>query len=71
MANMLDYLDWRGEFGFDLSPWNEVDALMMAALCYLDFAGLDDPRGWTVAEADSLIFLIFLLPAAGNRRRQF
>ena len=57
MANMLDYLDWRGEFGFDLSPWNEVDALMMAALCYLDFAGLDDPRGWTVAEADRLDLL--------------
>ena len=29
MANLMDYLVWRGEFGFDPAPWNEVDALRL------------------------------------------
>lgn len=57
MANLMDYLVWRGEFGMDLAPWNEVDALMMSNLCYLNFHGIDDPRGWTVAEAKRLDLL--------------
>lgn len=51
MANLMDYLVWRGEFDFSQTPWNEVDALMMANLCYLNFHGIDDERGWTLAEA--------------------
>ena len=51
MANMVDYLGWRGELSFDASPWNEVDALLMANLCYLNFQQIQDPYGCTVAEA--------------------
>ena len=54
MANLMDYMVWRGEFGLDLSPWNEVDALMMSNLCYLNFHGMEDRRGWTLAEAKRL-----------------
>ncbi|MBQ8072518.1 MAG: DUF2974 domain-containing protein [Clostridia bacterium] len=54
MANLMDYMVWRGDFGFDLAPWNDVDALMMSNLCYLNFHGLDDERGWSVAEAKRL-----------------
>ena len=54
MANIMDYMVWRGDFGFDVSPWNEIDALMMANLCYLNFHGTDDERGWTLAEAKRL-----------------
>jgi len=57
LANVMDYMAWRGEFGFDLSPWNEVDALMMSNLCYLNFHGIDDERGWTIAEARRLDLL--------------
>lgn len=57
MANMVDYLVWRGEFGVDLSPWNEVDALLFATLCYLGFHGTDDARGWTIEEAKRLDLL--------------
>ena len=32
MANIVDYLAWRGEFGLEISPWNEVDALLFATL---------------------------------------
>ena len=28
MANLMDYMAWRGEFGFDKAPWNDVDALI-------------------------------------------
>ena len=72
MANLMDYLVWRGEFGFDLTPWNEVDALMMANLCYLNFHGIDDPRGWTVAEAKRLE-LVRESPVAAfeGRKNQF
>ena len=51
MANMVDYLVWRGEFGFQAAPWNEVDALMMANLCYLDFRDIQNERGRTLEEA--------------------
>jgi len=54
MANLMDYYAWRGDLGFEESPWNPVDALSMANLCYLNFRGLDVQRGWTVAEARSM-----------------
>ena len=27
MANILDYLEWRGDLTLEVSPFNEVDAL--------------------------------------------
>ena len=57
MANLMDYLVWRGDFGFDPAPWNEADALLMANLSYLDFHGTEDMRGWTLAEAKRLELL--------------
>ena len=57
MANMVDYLAWRGEFGTELSPWNEVDALLFATLSYLGFHGTDDAHGWTLEEAKRLELL--------------
>ena len=54
MANMIDYLAWRGEFGFDVTPWNPVDALLMATLSYLGFHSTSDGRGWTLAEANRI-----------------
>ena len=50
MANMVDYLDWRGDISLQASPWNEIDALLAAHLSYLDFHGGRDPRGWTLEE---------------------
>ena len=40
MANMLDYLDWYGDLGFDVIPFNEVDNLILAQLAYLDLTGV-------------------------------
>ena len=32
MANLMDYLDWRGDLTLEISPFNEVDALILAEL---------------------------------------
>jgi len=43
MANMLDYLDWYGDFDFRAVPFNEVDNLILAQISYLDLAGVVPP----------------------------
>lgn len=35
MANMNEYLCWRGDLGFDVSPLNEVDGLILSYLSYV------------------------------------
>lgn len=40
MANILDYLDWRGDLTFAQSPFNEVDNLLLSQLVYVDLAGI-------------------------------
>lgn len=37
MANILDYLDWRGDLTLDQAPFNEVDNLILAELSFVDF----------------------------------
>ena len=72
MANAIDYLAWRGDIGFEVSPWNQVDAMLMANLSYLNFHGIDDERGWTVAEAKRLELLRPTVVAAfDGRKNQF
>ena len=39
MADMFDYLQWRGDLTFKQDPPNCVDALILSTLCYIDFAG--------------------------------
>ena len=58
MSNMLDYLHWRGDIAFSVSPWNEVDGALCATLSYLNFHGLEDHRGWTLREAKRIDLLI-------------
>ncbi len=40
MANLIDYLKWRGDVPFDTDPFNEVDALVLCELVYAPFDGL-------------------------------
>lgn len=40
MANLLDYLDWRGDLTLAQSPFNEVDNLILSELSYVDFNGI-------------------------------
>ena len=57
MANLIDYMAWRGEFPLSVSPWNEIDSLACAVLSYLSFHGMDDHRGWTLEEAKRIDLL--------------
>ena len=40
MANILDYLDWRGDVLFSVSPINEVDNLIFSQLSFIDLEGI-------------------------------
>lgn len=37
MANIMDYLNWRGDLTFEESPLNEIDGLILANLSYVPF----------------------------------
>ena len=40
MANITDYLRWRGDLAFSERPFNDVDNLVLSALACLDFTGI-------------------------------
>lgn len=40
MANILDYLDWRGDIPVTADGFNEVDSLIFAKLVHIDFSGI-------------------------------
>ena len=50
-----DYIYWRGDLKLEKEPFNEVDALILGMVCYLDFSGvipgLDSKRIVTLREA--------------------
>ena len=40
MANILDYVAWRGDLSFAERPFNDVDNLILSELAYSDFKGI-------------------------------
>lgn len=40
MANIVNYIKWRGDIDFDKIPFNKVDNLGLALLVYNDFSGI-------------------------------
>ena len=85
MANILDYVAWRGDLPFSLDGPNEVDALIFSALSYIPFRGrvLENPTApISLKEAAADFFAspepigyvrpdydLALLRAAGESRR--
>ncbi|MEG1175030.1 MAG: DUF2974 domain-containing protein [Ruthenibacterium sp.] len=59
MANMFDYLDWRGDISFAASPFNRVDNLILA---YISYVELDDffsaDSSMTLAETANRFFAL-------------
>ena len=59
MANICDYIDWRGDIPFDVAPFNDVDNLILSELVYSDFGGIV-PKGFhrtiTIAKAREKFF---------------
>ncbi len=62
MANIMDYLDWRGDLTLRQSEFNEVDNLLLSQLSYVDFEGIVPAPGncesITVEEAATLFFQV-------------
>lgn len=40
MANIYDYLSWRGDLTFEERPFNDVDNLICSVFSYLNFTGI-------------------------------
>lgn len=40
MANLFDYIEWRGDLTFAQAPFNVVDGLILCSLCYVSFDGV-------------------------------
>ena len=63
MANLMDYLDWRGDLTLDQSPFNEVDNLILAELSFVDFQGTvpgpGEGEGVVLREAAEAFFARF------------
>ena len=55
MPNLFDYLSWRGDLPLSAAPFNDVDSLILCALCYVRLDGLvpapGEPGNVTVARA--------------------
>lgn len=63
MANIMDYLDWRGDLTLAQSPFNEVDNLILSQLVYINFDYIV-PSKWvdaniTIREAAILYFSMY------------
>lgn len=43
MANLMDYLAWRGDLTFAASPFNDVDNLLFSMLSFVDFSDIVSP----------------------------
>ncbi len=43
MSDLIDYVSWRGDLPIEKSPFNEVDALILSQLSYLDYSGIVAP----------------------------
>ena len=35
MANIFDYIAWRGDLRFDFRPFNELDGLVLLSLIHI------------------------------------
>ena len=59
MANMFDYLTWRGDLTLSQSPFQDVDSLILSTLAYVFFDGIVPESGEetiTIAQASELYF---------------
>jgi len=60
MANLMDYLDWRGDLTFLQAPFNEVDNLILAELAFVDLHGIvptiGEGEGVTLKDAAARYF---------------
>lgn len=65
MANVIDYIQWRGDLSFDASPFCEVDNYIISKIGCPDYTGIVPEGEDTVPICDALQALF----APGNEKR--
>lgn len=55
MANITDYVDWRGDVTLSASPFNDIDALILTQLSMVDLSGIvpSDPTDGYISLSDA------------------
>lgn len=53
MANIFDYLDWRGDVPFSVDPFNEADNLILSELAYTKFGNIIPSDGTEISLQDA------------------
>jgi len=56
LANLFDYLKWRGDIDLCVSPLNEIDALILSEISYLDFSDLIPEDGISLKDLAKKFF---------------
>ena len=69
MADMFDYLKWRGDILFSQVPLNDVDSLIFSSLAYIQYDGIitEDKMHFTTLRETAR--LLFSMPDASSRCR--
>ena len=68
MANILDYISWRGDLSFSASPFNDIDALVLCQISYIDFDGLLPNENFSTSITISALWEVFQNSADFERR---
>lgn len=69
MADLFDYIHWRGDLSFMQDPPNEIDALVFSALAYIRFGGEVETRPGNPIPLSTATAAFFALPDHKERVR--
>ncbi len=69
MADLFDYLKWRGDLTFSQAPVNPVDTLVFSALSYISFGGRVESMPEVPISLQDAAEEFFLLPDHPERCR--
>ena len=69
MANLFDYLAWRGDLDFSIVPPNGVDALIFSALSYINFSGIVPTEPERFISIQQAADGLFVIPEVEDRAR--
>lgn len=67
MADVLDYIDWRGDLSFDISPVNEVDKYIFTCIGKPDYTGVIPADTETVSIKEALDGFFEANPETGEK----
>ena len=56
MANLMDYMEWRGDVTFKASEVNEIDGLIFSQMSYVFFEDIIDDKNNTIGELAERFF---------------